>query len=149
MIEGLLLPGMDEDSEPFFGFTAVQELRVQCCSNCSAARMPPRPMCPHCGSLESIWELLSGSGTIWSYCVPHGPLLPAYSALAPYNLIIVEIPEYPAIRFCGNLVASSNGEINELDHAGIRIGESVQVVFPEAVEGVVLPRWQRLEDGES
>ena len=149
MIEGLLLPGMDEDSEPFFGFAAEAELRVQCCSNCGSARMPPRPMCPNCQNLESVWELLSGNGTIWSFCVPHGPLLPAYSALAPYNLIIVEIPEHPAIRFCGNLVASPNGAINEIDHAGIRIGESVQVVFPEPVDGVVLPRWQRQESKES
>ncbi len=79
---------------------------------------------------------------MWSFIVPHPPLLPAYAEVAPYNAIIVELEEDPTIRFAGNLVASAEGEINEVDPATIEIGETVRVVFTRK-EDVVLPRWVR------
>ena len=99
-------------------------------------------MCPYCRSLGYEWVPSSGHGTIWSFTVPHPPLLPAYSALAPYNVIVVALDENPAIRFVGNLLASPEGQINEIDPATIRIGEPVRVVFQQ-VEDVSLPRWVR------
>ncbi len=84
-----------------------------------------------------------GRGRIWSFIVPHPPLLPAFAEVAPYNAIIVELEEDPAIRFVGNLVASADGEINEIDPATITIGEPVQVVFHQ-IEDVTLPRWVRI-----
>jgi uncharacterized protein len=104
--------------------------------------MPPRPMCPHCRSVESTWVATSGQGTVWSFVVPHPPLLPAYAELAPYNAIVVALDEDPAIRFVGNLVTSAEAPINEIDPATIEIGEAVQVVFAP-VEEVHLPRWVR------
>jgi uncharacterized OB-fold protein len=145
MIDAMLLPEWDEDSEPYFDAAARGELRVQRCSSCGALRFPPRPMCSTCRSFDVVWERLGGRGTIWSWCVPHPPLLPAYAALAPYNVIVVAIEEDPTIRFCGNLVASPDGAINEIDPSTIRIGEPVRVVFPAIVDGVVLPRWVRDE----
>ena len=41
----------------------------------------------------------------------------------------------------GNLVRTPDGPIGELGPADITIGTPVRVVFPEPVEGVVLPRW--------
>jgi hypothetical protein len=79
---------------------------------------------------------------VWSFVVPHPPLLPAYAELAPYNAIVVALDEDPAIRFVGNLVVSAEGAINEVDPASIEIGEPVRVVFA-AVEDVHLPRWIR------
>jgi uncharacterized OB-fold protein len=69
-------------------------------------------------------------------------LLPAYSELAPYNVIIVALEEEPTIRFVGNLLAHEGGEINEIDPATIEIGEPVTVTFTE-VDDVTLPRWLR------
>jgi uncharacterized OB-fold protein len=99
-------------------------------------------MCPHCQSIESTWVATAGRGTVWSFVVPHPPLLPAYAELAPYNAIVVALDEDPAIRFVGNLVASAEGAINEIDPASIEIGEPVRVVFAP-VEDVHLPRWVR------
>lgn len=147
MIEGFLLPELDEESAPFFAFAAGGELRVQRCSACGTRRMPPRPMCHRCGSFDADWELLSGRGRIWSVAVPHPPLLPAYEAVAPYNVVVVETDEDPTIRFVGNLVASADGPIDEVDPATIAIGERVRVVFPAPLDDgngpVVLPRWVR------
>jgi uncharacterized protein len=85
---------------------------------------------------------MSGRGTIWSFIVPHPPLLPAYQDLAPYNVIVVALDEDPTLRMVGNLVASPDGPINEVDPATIRIGDPVRVVF-QRVEDVVLPRWMK------
>jgi len=79
---------------------------------------------------------------VWSFIVPHPPLLPAYSELAPYNAIVVALDEDPTIRFVGNLVTGPDGAINEIDPASITIGEPVRVVFTP-VEDIALPRWVR------
>ena len=143
MQSGFLLPDIEDPDGALFWEGAVRgELRVQVCAACGTWRMPPRPMCPKCRSLEVTWVATSGRGTIWSFVVPHPPLLPAYAELAPYNAIVVALDEDPAIRFVGNLVARPDGPINEIDPATIEIGEPVEVVF-QKVEEVTLPRWRR------
>jgi uncharacterized OB-fold protein len=138
-----LLPDLrDPTTAPFWEGCARGELLVQACASCGLRRMPPRPMCPRCRSLEIRWEPTSGRGRVWSFIVPHPPLLPAFAEVAPYNAIIVEVDEDPLIRFAGNLVVSADGEINEIDPATITIGEPVQVVF-HRIEDVSLPRWIR------
>lgn len=138
-----LLPDVeDPDAAEFWAGCARGELLVQTCKSCGLRRMPPRPMCPRCRSLELRWEPVSGRGTIWSFIVPHPPLLPAYQALAPYNVIVVALEEEPTLRFVGNLVSGPDGKINEIDAAMITIGDPVRVVF-QRVEDVVLPRWMK------
>ena len=139
---GFLLPLQDDDGAPFFEYARKGQLRMQACGSCKRLRFPPRPMCPRCRSTETTWELMSGNGTIWSYVVPHPPLLPAYQALAPYNVVVVALDEDPMLRLTGNLVARADGEINEVDPSSIAIGARVRVVFPPPLDGgVVLPRW--------
>jgi uncharacterized OB-fold protein len=143
MASGFVLPDADEPAaREFWEGTARGELRVQRCGACGRPRMPPRPMCPVCRSLAVEWRATSGRGTIWSFAVPHPPLLPAYAALAPYNVIVVSLAEEPGIRLVGNLVASADGPINEIDPSTIRIGEPVRAVFAK-IEDVHLPRWVR------
>lgn len=143
MESDLLLPDVDgEDGAPFWAGTARGQLLVQACDGCGRWRFPPRPMCPRCRSLVARWERTSGAGTIWSFVASHPPLLPAYAELAPYNVIVVALDEDPTIRMVGNLLASPDGAINEIDPATIRIGEPVTVVFQQ-VDDVHLPRWVR------
>jgi len=140
---GFLLPDLEsEDAAEFWAGCARGELLVQQCGACGAARFPPRPMCPRCRSIDVVWERASGRGTIWSYVVPHPPLLPAYTQLAPYNVIVVALEEDPTLRMVGNLLASPEGEIDEIDPATIEIGAPVRVVYQQ-VEDVTLPRWVR------
>ena len=140
---GFLLPDLEsEDGAPFWAGTARGELPVQACGACGRWRFPPRPMCPHCRSVDTRWDIASGRATIWSFVVPHPPLLPAYAEIAPYNVIVVALDEDPTIRMVGNLLASPDGAINEIDPATIQIGEAVRVVYQQ-VEDVALPRWVR------
>ena len=138
-----VLPDLEsDDSAPFWAGTARGELLVQACDACGRWRFPPRPMCPHCRSVETKWEAASGHATVWSDVVPHPPLLPAYAELSPYNVIVVALDEDPKIRMVGNLLASPEGAINEIDPATIQIGEKVRVVFQQ-IDDVALPRWVR------
>jgi uncharacterized OB-fold protein len=138
-----VLPDLeDEVNQPFWEGTARGELLVQTCGSCGRRRMPPRPMCPYCRSIDVTWEKTSGRGTIWSYVIPHPPLLPAFAEVAPYNSIIVALDEEPSIRFVGNLVTGPDGPINEIDPHSIEIGEPVRVVFAQ-IDDVALPRWVR------
>jgi len=139
-----LLPAPDADSQPFWDGCAVGELRVQRCGSCGRRRMPPRPMCPHCQSLDAVWEATSGRGRIWSFVIPHPPLLAAYAEVAPYNVVVVELEEEPQIRFTGNVVATPDGPLNQVDPHSLEIGTPVEVCFAPEIEGIVLPRWRRL-----
>jgi uncharacterized protein len=140
-----LLPAPDEDSEPFWDGCAAGELRTQACASCGRLRFPPRPMCPWCRSFEVEWRPLSGRGRIWSFAIPHLPLLPAYAAVAPYNVVVVELDEDPSLRMVGNLVEGPNSPLNAIDPSTVMIGEPVEVVFDDAVEGIAMPRWVRSE----
>ena len=143
MEQRFILPDTEDESvKPFWDATARGELLVQKCSQCGRRRIPPRPMCPHCRSLANEWEPLSGRGRVWSYVIPHPPLLPAYMEFAPYNVITVELDEDPTLRLVGNLVASADAPLNSVDPHSIEIGEPVRVVFAK-VDDVHLPRWVR------
>ena len=132
----MLQPLIDDDGAPFWEYARAGELRVQACTDCDRLRFPPRPCCPHCQSFGSRWRLVSGRGRVWSYVVPHPPLLPDYAAQAPYNVILVELAEDPRIRLVGNLVTAPDAPLNSLDPSRIRIGSAVKAVFHDGI-----PRW--------
>jgi len=137
-----MLPLETPETAGWFEGARRGELRVQACVACGRLRHPPCVRCPWCHSAEREWRAVSGEATVWSFVVPHPPLLPAYSELAPYNVVVVALDEDATIRMVGNLVATAEGPINEIDPATIEIGEAVRVVFTP-VEDVVLPRWVR------
>ncbi|WP_210582593.1 Zn-ribbon domain-containing OB-fold protein [Streptomyces sp. GESEQ-4] len=133
----MLAPVTDTDGAPFWRYAAQGELRIQACADCGELRFPPRPCCPHCQSFTSEWRQVSGHGRIWSYVVPHPPLLPDYAAQAPYNVIVVELADAPRIRLVGNLVTEAGAPLNSLFPDRVRIGARVQVVFTDTG----LPQW--------
>ncbi|MDQ0581693.1 Zn-ribbon domain-containing OB-fold protein [Streptomyces rishiriensis] len=133
----MLTPVTDADGAPFWRYAARGELRVQACADCGEPRFPPRPCCPHCRSFTSEWRPTSGRGRIWSYVVPHPPLLPDYAAQAPYNVILVELADAPRIRMVGNLVSEPGAPLGSFPPDQVRIGARVQVVF----DGDGLPQW--------
>ncbi len=145
--ESFLLPLGDEESDGFWEGTAAGELRIQECGSCRALRFPPTVMCPECQSTERSWRAVSGRGTIWSFVVVHPPVLPAYAPYVPFPVVTVTLAERPSLRMVGNLVTAPGGAINDVDPAGIEIGEPVRAVFtarprPDGTD-VYLPQWVR------
>ncbi|MDX3053448.1 zinc ribbon domain-containing protein, partial [Streptomyces scabiei] len=99
----MLTPAVDEDGAPFWEYAARGELRIQACADCGELRFPPRPCCPHCRSFATTWRRVGGRGRIWSYVLPHPPLLPDYPEQAPSNVVLAELAAAPPTRLDGNL----------------------------------------------
>jgi uncharacterized protein len=139
--EGPLLPVVDEDSAPFFEGALQGELRVQRCPASGRLVFPPRALSPFAPGAPLEWVAVSGRGTIWSFAVPHPPLLPWYAERAPYAVVAVALDEDPTVRLIGNLVARPGGALNEVDPAGVRIGAPVRVTFERVAPELALARW--------
>ncbi len=138
-----LLPPIDAENEPFWDGCRRGELRVQRCADTGRLIFPPRATSPWGRHGEPEWTTVSGRGTIWSFVVPHPPLLPGFTELAPYNVIVVALDEDPRVRLVGNLVAGEGGAINEIDPTSIEIGAAVRVIFDRVSDEISLPRWVR------
>jgi len=137
-----MLPLETPDTAGWFEGARRGELRIQACLACGRLRHPPGPRCPWCHSAGQEWRTVSGEGRVWSFVVPHPPLLPGFSELAPYNVVIVELVEDPTIRVTGQLVARAGDAPGDLDPSTIVIGEPVRAVFLP-VEDVGFLQWQR------
>ena len=135
-----MLPLETSPTAGHFEGARLGELRVQVCCSCARFRHPPGPRCPWCHSPDRAWRAVSGRGRIWSFIVPHPPLLPGFTDLTPYNVVLVELEEDPTVRLTGNLVRVAGGLPNEIDPATIVIGEPVRAVFHQ-VDDVGFLQW--------
>lgn len=147
MTEDLLLPPIDEENAQFWEGARRGELLVQRCPDTSRLLFPPRLRSPFGARRAPEWVAVSGRGTIWSFVIPHPPLLPAFASVAPYNVVLVALEEDPRVRLVGNLVPAAGASIGEIDGRTIVIGEPVRVVFEPVTEDIHMPRWVRAGGG--
>lgn len=128
------LPLPDQDTAEFWAGCARHELLMQRCAACKRFRFYPRPMCPHCTSMESGWVPVSGRGTVYSWVIVHPPVLPAFQSMVPYPVVLVALDDDPELRLVGNLL--------ECDPDAIQMGMAVEIVFQDVADGVTLPQWR-------
>jgi uncharacterized OB-fold protein len=136
-----MLPPIDEDSAPFFAGCREGVLRIQRCAETGRLIFPPRPMSPWAPHTPPGWTRVSGRGTIWSFSVPHPPLLAPFQDLAPYVVVAVALAEDPTVRLIGNLLAQPGDPIDAFPPDRVTIGAPVRVVFEAIDEEITLPRW--------
>ncbi len=120
-------PVVTDDSAIFWDGAGEHRLVGQRCGGCGILRHPPRPICPHCHSLQFEPAELSGRGTLYSYAVLHHPQHPAFDY--PVLAALVDLDE--GIRLVSNLV--------DIDPADIRIGMRLEVDFAPTAEGRSVP----------
>jgi uncharacterized protein len=120
-------PLVTEDSEVFWAAADDCRLVAQRCSACGALRHPPRPMCPHCHSLDFEPQALSGRGTVYSFAVLHHPQNPDFEY--PVLAALIDLEE--GVRLMSNL--------RGLDPSEIRIGMPVLVGYVPTVGGHQVP----------
>lgn len=142
MIETFPLPVTDDPVDAGFWRACLEgRLLLQSCRACGHVQHPPRAMCPACQSLDLGWTETGGTGTIWSYTVPHPPLLPAFAAVAPYVVALVELSDFPGIRMVGAITGHGADTFGGFDPATVAIGTEVRVTFVRLAEDVALPCW--------
>jgi uncharacterized OB-fold protein len=122
-----LAPSMTADTQFFWDGAKRGRLLIQRCGACAALRHPPRPMCPHCHSLE--WDVIeaSGRGTVYSFVMPRHPPLPFFED--GYIVVLVALEE--GVRIVSNLV--------DVEPDDASIGLPVRVRFDSFDGDVVLP----------
>ena len=122
-----LAPSMTPDTQFFWDGTKEHRLLIQRCVSCAQLRHPPRPMCPHCGSVE--WDTVeaSGRGTVYSFVMPHHPPYPWFEY--PYIVALIDLEE--GTRLVSNLVGIAPDAVST--------GMPVEVCFEEFDGGLVLP----------
>ena len=94
-----LTPSTSRDTEFFWSGLKDQKLLIQRCSDCQTLRVPPRPMCGKCQSLQ--WDCVesTGRGTVYSYVMPKYPPLPFLEY--PYIVALIDLEE--GVRIVSNL----------------------------------------------
>ncbi len=125
-------PMIDEGNKAFWDACAAGELRVQRCITCGHLRYPISTVCPECLSEDAAWELLSGRGTVVSFCIFRHAYNEAWRDRLPYNVALIQLEEGP--RMLSNVHGVSPDEI--------RVGLEVKVAF-EVEQGFSIPVFER------
>jgi uncharacterized OB-fold protein len=93
--------------EQFWEFCSDGELRLQRCQDCAHISWPPSDVCERCGRTHLNWELLSGRGTVVSWCTfvkRYYDILPV-----PWDSILVRLEEGPL--FVSSPVGFTNEDV--------------------------------------
>lgn len=125
-----LAPAITKDTEFFWNGLRDNKLLIQRCGGCGRLRHPPRPMCPHCRSLD--WDTVesSGRGTVYSYVMPHEPKFPFFEY--PYVVVLVELEE--GVRLVSNLTS--------IDPGAVTTGMAVEVYYQGFDSDLVLHQFR-------
>lgn len=107
------------------------------CDDCGALFVPPRKLCTKCNSTNTVWQEMSGNGTIAAFsCIGVGTKFfvdKGYSMRKPYCFSVVKLDEGPMVS--GQYVGIDEGELQKTDPAKV-IGNFVKAKFLETeVEG--------------
>ena len=129
-----LHPSISPDTEFFWNGLRDRQLLIQRCVSCGILRHPPRPMCPHCNSLEWDTVTASGRGTVHSFVMPQHPQFPFMDY--PYIVALVDLEE--GVRLVSNLIGIAPEDA--------QIDMPVEVCFTEFDDGFVLHQF-RPEEG--
>jgi uncharacterized OB-fold protein len=133
------IPIADADTQPFWDGCARGELLIQRCGSCGSWLWQPRPICSRCQALDPAWTRVSGDGSVRSWTVIRPPTLPAYSAMVPFVVLLVQLDE--GVRLLGYLV-DDHGRLLQTDGEaeGIAMGARVRLRFHDQA-GTTLPCW--------
>ncbi|MCT7661190.1 Zn-ribbon domain-containing OB-fold protein [Mycobacterium deserti] len=112
-----LAPSISPDTEFFWSGLKEHELRIQRCTDCKTLRVPPRPMCGNCQSLNWDYVASTGRGTVYSFVMPQYPPLPFIEY--PYVVALIELDE--GVRIVSNLC--------EIEPEAIEVGTAVEVFY--------------------
>jgi uncharacterized protein len=112
-----LAPSISPDTEFFWNGLKDEKLLIQRCGECKTLRVPPRPMCGNCQSLD--WDAVesSGRGEVYSYVMPQYPPLPFLHY--PYVVALIELEE--GVRIVSNL--------RDIEPDAIEVGLPVEVFY--------------------
>lgn len=130
----ILRPYVDPDNQPFWDAVDRHEFVLQRCSDCDVYFQPPRPMCPHCLSMDSLeWVPSNGRGEVYSFVVFAADRMAYPGMKIPYVVVLVEMEE--GVRLTANIVDAEPDEVY--------IGMPVEVTYNSPMEGLTLYQFKK------
>ncbi len=123
------MPVPTRESQPYWDGMREHRLMLQHCSSCGKARHYPRPVCPHCYSMESEFKEAPLTGKIHTWTVCHHPFNFFFKVEAPYIVALVDMDA--GVRV--------NAPLSGVSEADLKIGKRVTMKFETATKDVTLP----------
>jgi uncharacterized OB-fold protein len=123
------LPTPTRESQPYWDGLRERRLMLQHCATCGKVRHYPRPVCPHCFSMESEWREAPLGGTVHSWTVCHHPFNFFFKQTAPYVVALVDMDA--GVRV--------NAQLRGIAEGDLKIGAKVQLAFEPATPEITLP----------
>ena len=124
-----LRPSPNQDSKPYWDGLLEGRVLLQQCGACGIFRHYPRPVCPHCHSMQVNWREAAGHGTVHSWTVSHHAFHPAFKKDLPTAYITVDLPE--GVRLCAPLRGG--------DPKDIALDKEVKIGVEHLEEGLATP----------
>jgi uncharacterized OB-fold protein len=125
-----LLPEPTPDTQPYWDGLKTGRLMLQSCGSCGRVRHYPRPVCPHCYSMDVRWVEAKGQGKVHSWTVTHHAFHPGWKGELPITLVTVDLEE--GVR----MQAELRGPVSE---GSLKIGAPVRIAFNPVTPEVTLP----------
>lgn len=122
-------PEPTADTAPYWEGMKQGKLLLQCCASCGKVRHYPRPVCPHCYSLDHRWVEAKGTGTVHSWTISHHAFHPGFKPELPYVLVTVDLTE--GVRMQAQLKGSGTSLL--------KVGMPVRIAFEAVTSDLVLP----------
>ena len=123
------LPMPTRESVPYWEGMREGRFRLQHCTACGKVRHYPKPVCPHCFSMESDWREAPLGGKVHSWTVCHHPFNFFFKQAAPYVVVLVDMDA--GVRVNAPLRGVAEGDL--------RIGQRVTMAFEPVNKDVTLP----------
>lgn len=123
------LPEPSPDTAPYWQGLNEGKLMLQACAACGKVRHYPRPVCPHCYSMDMRWQKASGRGTVHSWTMTHHAFHPGFKADLPLVLVTVDLEE--GVRM--------QAQLRGVDASALKIGMPVRIAFEAATKEFTLP----------
>jgi acetyl-CoA acetyltransferase/uncharacterized OB-fold protein len=122
----------DPDFAPFWAGCRDERLLLPRCGQ-GHRYWPPRPACPRCQDTARDWQEVAPAGWLYSWTVVHRTPLPAFQALTPYVVGVVELVAHPGLRLLGRC---------QCDPGLLRVGLPLHAEFEHVTEQFSLPLWR-------
>jgi uncharacterized OB-fold protein len=144
----LSIDDLDGENLEYFRHCAEHEFHLQQCDDCKLLRYPPTTACPWCANLQSHWTKVEGKGEVHSYEEVHHAIQPAFQAVVPYMVLLVDLDtqkgkptEHEALRVVGNLTTPDGKMAPPEMVRQVGIGSRMRMVFSDVTAGLALPQW--------
>jgi uncharacterized OB-fold protein len=121
---------------PFWGECPEGHINLPRCGACGYLIWPPADVCPECLGTQVAWEVIAGTGAVWSVAAYERGFTRELAARVPYTCVLVELDAGP--RLISTLVDAET----EIMQPGLRV-VTTNIQSPS---GIRLPCFRPLDD---